>query len=228
MSDVSQALAEIPGKWATPEPAMVSKLNRGGGLVLDYVGHADTTLILIAIDPEYEYDWITNPDGSMLIRVVGQRLVLEGWMKLHGVTRKGVGTCQSNKSEPEKELIGDLLRNCAMRFGVSTALWSKAEGHESVETNREYAPPAAEPAGDSPSVATHKRLRKVVKGSPKADEIKRLAEQHGEGLTEEALRKASWRAVVDGVLDNTSLASEPVGDPEPELDLAGAPTAGDA
>lgn len=37
------------------------------------------------------------------------------------------GTCEDRKFEPEKELIGDLLRNGAMRFGIGLALWAKEE-----------------------------------------------------------------------------------------------------
>lgn len=119
-------LARIPTQWANPPAELVSTLPKGG-TKLDYMGHADITLALISIDPNYEYGWLTNTDGTMLIQDKGKRLVLEGWVKVHGHTHRGVGTCESNKFEPEKELIGDLLRNCAMRFGFATSLWSKSE-----------------------------------------------------------------------------------------------------
>jgi hypothetical protein len=123
---------------------MVSKLNRGKGVVLDYMGHADVTLALIDIDPLYDYGWNVNDAGDMLIREVDGRLVLEGWLSLHGVWRRGVGTCAARQPEPEKELIGDLLRNCAMRFGVATSLWSKAERHDAAQA-ADPAPRASEP-----------------------------------------------------------------------------------
>lgn len=101
-----------------------------GNVKLDYMGHADCTLALIDIDPTFSYGWVTNEKGLMAIEIRGDRLIIEGWLVLHGVRREGVGTCAKSKGEPEKELIGDLLRNCAMRFGVATALWSKADRHE--------------------------------------------------------------------------------------------------
>ena len=41
-----------------------------------------------------------------------------------------VGTCEARKADPEKELIGDLLRNAGLRFGIGTKLWSKAADAE--------------------------------------------------------------------------------------------------
>ena len=125
----SSQLAQIPVRWANPPSELISKLPKGG-TQLDYMGHADVTLALIQVDPLFEYGWLTNEDGSMKIAVSGDLYVLEGWMKVHGQIRQGVGTCEKRKTEYHKELIGDLLRNCAMRFGIATTLWSKAERHE--------------------------------------------------------------------------------------------------
>lgn len=123
------ALAQIPAMWANPPAELLSKLPKGK-VDLDYMGHADITLALISIDPFYDYGWLTHPDGTMLIQDRGRRLVLEGWVKVHGHVHRCVGTCEANKFEPEKELIGDLLRNGAMRFGFATQLWSKAEQYD--------------------------------------------------------------------------------------------------
>lgn len=125
----SLELGQIPARWANPPSELISKLPKGGAQ-LDYMGHADVTLALIQIDPSFEYGWLTKEDGSMMVNKVGDLFVLEGWLTVLGHTRRGVGTCESRKNEVHKELIGDLLRNCAMRFGVATTLWSKAERHE--------------------------------------------------------------------------------------------------
>jgi hypothetical protein len=73
---------------------------------------------------------------------------------------------------------------------------------------------------DSPSAVVFERLRQIVKGSPVAEELKRLAAQHGKKLLELDLRDAAWRAVVEGVLDNAALSASPVNEPAPELPLA--------
>ena len=126
-----ERLARIPARWATPDPAIVSKLPKGGTL-LDYVGHADITLALIEIDPTWSWEpaAIDPATGGPVITTVGNRLVMWGYLTLLGVRRMAVGTCEARKPEPEKELIGDLLRVAAMRFGVATMLWSKAERAE--------------------------------------------------------------------------------------------------
>lgn len=122
-------LLQIPAKWAIPPAELVSKLPKGG-TQLDYMGHADVTLALLQIDPFFDYGWLCKEDGSMLINKMGDLYVLEGWLTVLGHTRRGVGTCEARKTEIQKELIGDLLRNISMRFGIATTLWSKAERHE--------------------------------------------------------------------------------------------------
>lgn len=121
-----QRLTRIPAKFATPPAELVSQIPKGN-TTLDYVGHADVTLMLIQADPTWQLDWVCRDDGTMNIVHRGNRLILEGTLTLCGVTRRCVGTCQDNKAEPEKELIGDLIRNGAMRFGFATKLWSKTD-----------------------------------------------------------------------------------------------------
>jgi len=147
--DTGDSLSEIPAKWKQPPAELISKIPKGG-TTLDYMGHADVTLALIEVDPMFGYDWLRDDTGMMLIRHVGKRLVIEGHLTVLGVTRPCVGTCQDNKMEPEKELIGDMLRNGAMRFGIATALWSKSDAHESQEGSERYQTPAAPPAAASP------------------------------------------------------------------------------
>lgn len=99
-----------------------------GGAQLDYVGHAAVTDRLLAVDPQWSWEPVAFDDqGQPLISNQGKRLVM--WIRLTvaNVTRLGVGTCQPNAFEPEKELVGDALRNAAMRFGVALDLWSREE-----------------------------------------------------------------------------------------------------
>ena len=158
-------LAAIPARWANPDPGIVSKMPRGG-TQLDYVGHADITLILCEIDPVWHWEAaaIDPATGGPMITTVGNRLVMWGWLTVLGVRRMAVGTCEARKPEPEKELIGDLIRNGAMRFGVATALWSKAERAEAGAPEPAAKPKSAAkptkpaPAADEPTVDQFKQM----------------------------------------------------------------------
>ena len=55
----------------------------------------------------------------------GQPIGLWITLTIAGVTRKGYGSVEPGKFDAEKQLIGDALRNAAMRFGVALTLWSK-------------------------------------------------------------------------------------------------------
>lgn len=88
---------------------------------LDYVGHANTTNRLLEVDPFWEWE-------PMAYTEAGTPLFSDGglWIKLTvcGVTRLGFGDGGS-----VKEVIGDAIRNAAMRFGVALDLWSKIDLH---------------------------------------------------------------------------------------------------
>lgn len=96
-------------------------------LHLDYVGHAACTDRLLKVDPEWTWEPLAyTPQGLPLVE--GGAM----WIKLTvcGVTRLGVGDAQG-KTGPDalKEMIGDALRNAAMRFGVALDLWAKGDLH---------------------------------------------------------------------------------------------------
>lgn len=146
---VTDRLRAIPVRYATPDPATLSKLPRATGpredrrkgscaecggwhdhpaIHIDYQGHADVTLALIDVDPAWSWRPVAfDADGAPLVRPLDSRLVMWGYLSVLGVERLCVGTCDDNKGDPEKELIGDLLRNGAMRFGIATKLWSKVD-----------------------------------------------------------------------------------------------------
>lgn len=119
---------EQAAELRAPFPASaVGKLPKAG-VQLDFVGHANITDRLLSVDPEWVWEPVAfNDAGEPLVSVVGKRCVM--WVRLTvcGVTRLGVGTCPSTAFEPEKELIGDALRNAAMRFGVALDLWTREE-----------------------------------------------------------------------------------------------------
>lgn len=98
---------------------------------LDYVGHAALTDRLLEADPQWTWEPMAYaPNGLPLLDPTGGL-----WIKLTvcGVTRLGYGHAKEKKGEHhepgarEKELIGDALRNAAMRFGAALDLWHKGD-----------------------------------------------------------------------------------------------------
>jgi hypothetical protein len=190
-----EILAGIPGRYATPDPALVSKLPRYTGprstprdqrqrgrcdvcggwhelqsVHLDYVGHADVTLMLLDVDPLWTLEPVSwEPNGGPVIERRQDRLILWCWLTVAGHRRLCVGTCDADKSDPEKELLGDALRNGALRFGFATALWSKSERPESVGEAPQSAPERREtppPAKRASTVRTAPRAPQSAPGSP--------------------------------------------------------------
>ena len=97
---------------------------------LDYVGHAALTDRLLDCDINWDWEPLAIDHQSGL-----PRLDTHGnlWIKLTvcGVTRLGYGSAPSGKDamDRNKELIGDALRNAAMRFGAALDLWHKGDLH---------------------------------------------------------------------------------------------------
>lgn len=98
---------------------------------LSYVGHAALTDRLLDVDPLWTWEPmaigadgtpVRDKDGGMWIRLT-----------ICGVTRLGYGDAQG-KTGPNavKEIIGDALRNAAMRFGAALDLWHKGILHMDV------------------------------------------------------------------------------------------------
>ena len=95
---------------------------------LDYVGHAALTDRLLEADPEWNWEPIAfGPDGLPVIDRNGGM-----WIKLTvcGQTRLGYGHADGKQGgDAVKEVIGDALRNAAMRFGAALDLWHKGDLH---------------------------------------------------------------------------------------------------
>jgi hypothetical protein len=141
-------------------------------LHLDYVGHAAVTDRLLQVDPEWSWEPIAfDAEGAPLIQRKGEQLVM--WVRLTvcGVTRLGVGTVQESAFDAPKQLIGDALRNAAMRFGVALDLWSKEELNPSEE---QPVPRGGTEA--QPQVAQGGTVQSVLE--------KRIEALEAEGLTE--------------------------------------------
>lgn len=94
---------------------------------LSYVGHAGLTMRLDAVVGPGGWSWepfALDPAGLPAMGHGGM------WIRLSilDVTKIGFGDAQG-KTGPSatKEIIGDALRNAAMRFGIGTYLWSKSD-----------------------------------------------------------------------------------------------------
>jgi hypothetical protein len=95
---------------------------------LDFVGHAPLTARLLELDPGWNWEPVAfNDDGSPLVKTRDGRAFMWIRLTMKGITRLGVGSVEASKDDVEKELIGDALRNAAMRFGLALDLWAKGD-----------------------------------------------------------------------------------------------------
>lgn len=95
---------------------------------LDYVGHAALTDRLLDVDTAWNWEPVSfNDDGLPAFDRNGGL-----WIRLtvNGVTRLGYGNADGKSGgDAIKEIIGDALRNAAMRFGAALDLWHKGDLH---------------------------------------------------------------------------------------------------
>lgn len=116
---------KLCGSWHHPEV-----------IHLDYVGHAALTDRLLDTDPAWSWEPVAFTELGLPAFDQSGGL----WIKLTvcGVTRLGYGHAAAKPGvDPgarEKEVIGDALRNAAMRFGAALDLWHKGDLHLEDET----------------------------------------------------------------------------------------------
>lgn len=174
---------------------------------LDYVGHAGVTDRLLAVDPMWSWEPVARDE-------LGLPAGSHGGLWIHltvlGVTRLGFGDA-SGKSGPNaiKEMIGDAIRNAAMRFGVATYLWSKSDHAAALRGGLEQepveapAPPRPEPAADARAAARARRA------TPSPDQVAAAHREvlgavtaHAVGAERDALLRPLWdRAKAAGLLE---------------------------
>ena len=101
-----------------------------GVVHLDYVGHAALTDRLLDADPSWFWEPLALKDGLPAFDPDGGL-----WIKLTvcGMARLGYGNAAESEYKEigsrQKEVIGDALRNAAMRFGAALELWHKGDLH---------------------------------------------------------------------------------------------------
>lgn len=158
-------LSDILAKYGVPDPKIVGKLPKGNTM-LDFVGHADVTKMLIEIDPNWTWEPVAfDEQGLPAYRVENGYAHMAGWLTIHGIRRLGIGSVQHNKQDLLKELCSDFIRNAAMRFGICLALWTKQEWDDLGDKPAPATPVAAPKAAPKPAA------KKVVETNTPAGEI---------------------------------------------------------
>lgn len=169
-ADISKGIrCKICGGWHHPQVVH-----------LDYVGHAAITDRLLSVDPAWTWEPLAFDQNGLPARDNIGGL----WIKLTilGVTRLGYGDATGKSGgDAIKELIGDALRNAAMRFGCALELWHKGELHLPKEEDQspESAPPQAQA---KETIADSRLAAAIVKIKSGEYSVERLL--HGFALTD--------------------------------------------
>jgi len=132
----NQLLRAVLEEYASPDPKIVGTIPRNG-VNLSYVSHSEITRILISVDAMWSWEPIEWINGRPAIHIENGMATMWGKMTLLGKSMICVGSARADKADYEKELIGDLLRNGSMRYGIALNLWSKQDsgsGGVSVQT----------------------------------------------------------------------------------------------
>lgn len=127
-AQAKQRKADIDaGKWP-PKCPVCEGFHHPRAVHLDYVGHAALTDRLLDCDPAWSWEPLAVDQIGLPAFDNNNGL----WIKLTvcGVTRLGYGSADGKQGgDAKKEIIGDALRNAAMRFGAALDLWHKGDLH---------------------------------------------------------------------------------------------------
>lgn len=201
-TEQQKGLKKVLDDYGKPDPSLVQKLpkkrkNFDGSFTtieLDFVSHADITRILLTIDPTWEWTPLAVENGRPAIHVENGMATMWGYLTVLGHSRLGVGSVSADKGDYEKELIGDFLRNAAMRFGIALSLWSKSSAGWDDEdaapvASRPAAPrPAPKPAGKPVDDREEREAREA------REALDALADAFGGELIEEPVQSAPRQA----------------------------------
>lgn len=159
---------------------------------LDYVGHAALTDRLLDCDPLWNWEPLACDErGFPAFDQIGGM-----WIKLTvcGVTRLGYGAADGKKgSDAIKEVIGDALRNSAMRFGAALDMWHKGDLHVAAEDdgNAAVKAPKQDENPDATQSAVQDAIDYLYEAADLADLKRRWSLLSPEMRRNEAVRDAA-------------------------------------
>ena len=185
-------LRAVLEQYAIPDPKIVGTIPRNGQ-ALSYVSHADITRILIEVDPLWSWQPIEWVNGRPAIHVENGIATMWGTLTLLGKSMIGVGSVRADKQDHEKEVVGDFLRNAAMRFGIAISLWSKQDWSDNTTITSLPAAQARRAEEAKPYVGNHpakgvpspKVVREFIQDNePTPDEVAEIAAQFNATVVE--------------------------------------------
>jgi hypothetical protein len=130
-----------------------------------------------------------------------------GTLTLLGKSMLGVGSVRADKQDLDKELVGDFLRNAAMRFGIALSLWSKQDWSDNTTITSLPAAQAKRAEEAKPYVGNHpakgvpspKVVREFVQDSePTPDEVAEIASQFNATVVENITPINAAKAALSG------------------------------
>jgi hypothetical protein len=165
---------------------------------LSYVGHAALTDRLLDADPLWTWEPLALKDGLPAFDGIGGL-----WIKLTvcGHSRIGYGNAAAASfrtvGDREKEVIGDALRNAAMRFGAALDLWHKGELHVDDGNGVADKPRPEKPPIPPPNIEVSPTGQKTPITAPQRKKLWAM-------MTEAGLDKDDAKAFYDRIAPKTS------------------------
>ena len=177
----TQLLRAVLEQYAVPDPKIVGTIPRNG-INLSYVSHAEITRILIEIDPMWNWQPVAWQDGRPAINITNGVATMWATLTLLNKSLIGVGSVRSDKPDYEKELVGDFLRNAAMRFGICLSLWSKQDFSQHQEPTPIRQPSASHPAQSQSQPMTYEQVEEAFTNPAPVTSIGGLISDKQKGL----------------------------------------------
>lgn len=163
---------------------------------LTYIGHAGITMRLLEVDPLWEWNPVTTTDrGEPVMNTEGCWITLT----VLGMTRLGYADASGKRgANAVKEVIGDGLRNAALRFGVGTYLWSKSEEAQVLTAGGEV--------GDDAQPQRQQPQQPARRQQPRAQAAQPAQQQHA--ATMDAVTALAYRSQIIAAVDETQPGAE--------------------
>ena len=197
----TKLLRAVLDQYATPDPKIVGTIPRNG-INLAYVSHADITKILIEVDPSWSWQPVEWVNGRPAINVENGTATMWASLTLLGKSMLGVGSVRADKQDLDKELIGDFLRNAAMRFGIALSLWSKQDWSDNTTITSLPAVQAKRAEEAKPYVGNH-----PAKGMPSPKIVRDYMDENEPSMLDVAEIAAQFNATI---VENITPIKKPI------------------